>query len=948
MRVRVLGQVEAAGPDGRMAPVGSPNQQVILAMLAAAGGGTVPPDRLVDALWGDDPPPSADRSLRSYVSRLRKMLGGALAAGPGGYTLDLSPDEVDLLWFEHLAAQARTAAGARALETLDAALDLWRGRPFGDAVDVPALVPTVVRLGELHAWLREARAAALLALGRYAEAVAAAEELVAEAPLREGSWVTLIDALAGANRAAEALRTYQRAAQTLAEAGLEPSSRLRRAESAVFEHEAPPIKAGTLPRRPATALVGRSADVEHLEGLMRTAQLITLVGPGGVGKTRLALELASRVAPRHEWGARMVALSSLRDPTAVPAVAVDALGIAMEDAEPLDALRRVGALDLFVVIDNCEHLIEGAATVVESLLAGGMRVRIVATSRERLGVDGEHVWSVAPLELVDADSPAIRLFVDRARAARPRLDLDASDIDVVRRIVRRLDGLPLAIEMAAARAATLPLPELAARLDENLDLLRSARPAAARHQTLGAVVEWSEALLDDDERAILGDFSAFAGSVTADDVAAVSGRSDALDTLCRLADRSLIVVDPRGDKAGFSMLETIRAHVRSRLLDMDRRADLARRHAAHVAEVAAGADAALRTPQEGAAAQRLEQLLPEFRAAHEWARDHDIARAAEISACLHLFAQSRLRAEPLEWAARLVDHIPNGDVRGAAAAIVHASAAQQAAHGGRFRAAEALAQRGIELGGDASETCYPLELLADVQSFEGRLDEAVRTSRESLRRAKPSGDNHFVVLATVGISLALAYRGDHAAAKETLAAPKLDPAMLSPSDAGWLAYCEGEITLDRDPERALAALARAIHLADSVGNRYVGGVARVSDCSLRARAGDTSEALAAFGDVIRHWRRSGSVTFQITTLRNLIVLLQRVGAAREAAELTGTVEHLQPGSPYGEESRRLADAVAWLETTLGGQLDASRAVGAQRNVDDAAATALSWIDRLLR
>lgn len=940
--------MEAAGPDGRMVAVGSRNQQVILAMLTAANGGTVPVDQLIDALWGDDPPASAERSLRTYVSRLRKVLGDALAARPGGYALDLAPDEVDLLRFEQLAAQARMGTGAQSLETLDGALELWRGRPFGDAVDVPGLVPTVVRLGELHASLREARGAALLKLGRYAEAVAAAEELVAEAPLREGSWVILIDALAGADRAAEALRTYQRAVQTLAEAGLEPSQQLRRAEAAVFEDTAPSIKAGTIPGRPTTALVGRSDDVEHLEGLLRTAQLITLVGPGGVGKTRLALELASRIAPRHEWGARMVGLSSLTDPAAVPAVAVDSLGIAVEDAPPLDALRRVGALDLLVVIDNCEHLIDQAATVIESLLAGGAGVRIVATSRERLGVDGEHVWSVAPLELVAADSPAIRLFVDRARAARPRIRFDDADIEVVRRIVRRLDGLPLAIEMAAARAATLPLPELTARLDENLDLLRAARPADARHQTLGAVVEWSEALLDDDERALLADFSVFAGSVTADDVAAVAGRSDALDGLCRLADRSLIVADPRGDRAAFSMLETVRAHVRSRMVRVERRDDLARRHAAHVAEVAAQADEALRTPQEGAAGRRLDQLLPELRAAHEWARDHDLAVAAAISASLHVFAQSRLRAEPLEWAAQLAQQLPNSGVGGAAAAIVYASAAHQAAYSGKFQSAAQLAERGIELGDDAAETCYPLELLSDVRSFEGRLDEAVQTSGELLRRAKRSGDYHFIVLGTVGMTLPLAYRGDHSAAEETLAAVELDPSMLSPSDAGWLAYCHGEITLDRDPVRALASLARAIQLADSVGHRYLGGVARVSDCSLRARAGDTTEALAAFGDVIRHWRRSGSVTFQITTLRNLIVLLQRVGAAREAAELSGTVERLQLVPPYGEESRRLADADAWLETTLGDELVALRAVGAARSIDDAAAIALSWIDHLLR
>ncbi|HEX6312413.1 MAG TPA: BTAD domain-containing putative transcriptional regulator, partial [Acidimicrobiia bacterium] len=916
MRIRVLGQVAAVDGAGEIVRIGSRSQRIVLATLAAAGGDTVGADRLIDALWGDDPPRTAEHSLRTYVSRLRRTLGDAIAIRPAGYALALDTNDVDALRFEKLVRDGTAATGDRALPLLDEALELWGGAPFGDVADTGPLLGAAVRLGELHSAARERRAAVLLAAGHVAEAVAAAEQLLADEPLREGTWAVLVEALARAGRAAEALRAYQRAASALTGAGLEPSPRLRQAEALALEGAPAEVEASDRGRplpTPATSLVGRDRDLDGLEHLLGSARVVTLTGPGGVGKTRLALEVARRIASSSDTEVRWVELAKVDDPASVASAIADALALAIENEAPLDALGRIGGLELLVVLDNCEHVVDEAAAVTEVIVTGGDHARVLATSRERLGVDGEYTWAVAPLELTGPDAPAHRLLTERIRAIRPTLALDESDRPILDRIARRLDGLPLAIEMAAARVATLPLDEIADRLDDQLDLLHgSRRNRVPRHRTLTAVVEWSEALLDDEERALFADLSVFAGPVAADDVSAVTGRPAALDTLCRLADRSLVVSDIDGTRARFGMLETIRDHARTRLAASGRARGLASRHAEHFVAAAEAADHDLRTPHERDAAHRFDELLPELRAAHRWARTDDLDLAVRLSAALHLFAQSRLRDEIGQWATFVAPELLAAGIEGDLAAIVLASAAQRCVSIGDLASASALAERGIAAARNSAARAYPLEQLGDIRTFEGRLDDAAAAGRELVAIGNESADPHVLVTGVIGVSLPEAYAGRHGEAERVLSSCGLDHRALSPSDRAWLSYAEGEIVLDRDPQRALAALGRAIELADSVGNRYVGGVARVSDCSLRARAGDVAGALDAFGSVIRHWRRCGATIHQLTTLRNLVVLLQRVGAAHEVAELLGAVRSLELRPTYGDEAARLDASEAWV------------------------------------
>ena len=939
MLVRILGPVDVVDDCGGVLAIGSRSQRLVLAALACQRGDAVRADRLADALWGDEPPPTAAQSLRTYVSRLRRLLGDTVTIHPDGYALAA---EVDAVRFEGLLAGAASRGGRAALGPLDEALALWRGPAFGDLAEIEILRGAALRLDELRLAAREARVPALTAAGHAAEAVAAGEELVAEHPLREGAWAALVEALAGADRVAEALRAYQRAAEALADAGLEPSQRLRQTEARVLTESAPKLEQRALPVA-TSSLVGRADDLDALAQLLATSRVVTLTGPGGVGKTRLATELVARVGPAHEWGARLVELSRVLDPAAVAQTVVDGLGLVVDSGSPEAALRRAGTLDVLVVLDNCEHVVDAAARVALLLVSGGERITVLTTSREALGVDGEHIWPVHPLQVGGVGSPAFDLFVRRARAARPDLRVSGDKADAVKRIVARLDGLPLAIEMAAARATTLPLPELAAMLEDRLDILSARRrPGEARHRTLAAVVEWSEDLLDEDDRTLFADLSVFPGLAEVDDIAAVTAHPSPLDALCRLAERSMLVADTSGRRARFGMLAPVRAHAADRVAASGRAGRLARRHAEHILEAAMAADLVLRTPEEAAGHARMAALMDDVRVAYRWSRAHDVAIAIRLCGALYHYAQSRLWGEPLAWAAELVPALTPVD-RDPAAAVVFAAAAQWAVNCGSLLEASALAERGAALAVGRPAQVHPLLLLADVHGYEGRLAAAAETGHRALLVARDVGDLAAEVAARTNIALAEAYAGRHVEAEAVLGQDIAWP-RLAPSEQGWLSYAEGEVVLDRDPHRALAALDRAVALADSVDNRFLGGVARVSSCSLRARAGDPREALDAFASIIEHWRRQRSLKYQLTTLRNLVVALQRVGLTGEAAELLGSVQAATVAPSYGEEASRLAVARGRITSELG--QDEARLrfeAGARRTVDEAAAVALGWL-----
>ena len=950
MRVRVLGAIEIFDSQGAALALGSPNQRRVLAALVARLGQTVTIDSLVDALW-DEPPVSALTSLRTYISRLRRHLGESLVSRGAGWSLDLAAADIDAGRFEQLIRTAAQASGHAAVACLDKALALWQGPAFAEFADLSIVRAEARRLEVMRSAACESRAHELLAAGEVARAISAAEAFVVDEPLLEGGWVTLIRALSAAAQPAEALRAYQRATAALAEAGLEPSVQLRDAERDVLAGSPVPIvhprgrtrtSDAARPVHYASSFVGREADRDHLRALLGRSRLVTLVGPGGVGKTRLAMELARELVDDRDLDVRVVELASVDDAQSVAAAVVSALGLSVEGRSPTDALRRAGELDVILLLDNAEHVVDECATTVRHLIGGGPALRVLVTSRERLAVDGEHVWTVAPLATADHASPAVDLFIDRARAVYPTLDIDRI-ADAATIIVRRLDGLPLAIEMAAAQLSSVGLDELRDRLDERLDLLRSPnRTPVERHRSLDALLRWSEALLDDEHAETLAALSVFAGSVTLDDIVGVLG-PEAADRVRTLAERSLVSVDRGQSPVRFWLLETVRTYATARLAQRGLAESARRQHARWFARLAETADARLRTVDEAGAVRVFETSFAEVRAAHRWAREAEPDLAAGLSAHLHTYAQTRLIDEPLQWAEALVEAIGDDGEYGPS---LLASAATRAANGGNLARARSVAERAVALAGTTRFALPALEALCDTALYEGRLDDVIDAGRRLADLADVHGDTHYGTVGRIDCAVAASYRGDPDVDVDALAA--FDSPALCPSARGWLAYAIGECQLDRAPDEALERLDQAVAFARSVGNTFLEGVALVSSSSLRARVGQTHESLVAFADVIGHWMRLANHTHLLTTLRNLTTLLMRLGASTEAAELLGSCER-DDVPTYGPEAAQLDRIRNWARAELGAAaFDRHHGIGARRTLTEASRWALDWIDESIR
>ncbi|GAA2133576.1 BTAD domain-containing putative transcriptional regulator [Actinomadura napierensis] len=561
MRVGVLGPLAVADRD-RDVPVGGARLRALMTRLALEPGRTVPADALVRALWPDGGPADPVHALQALVSRLRRCLpDGCLRSVAGGYVLDVPDEAVDALTFERLAREGgralRDGDAERAAGLLRDALALWRGDALADAARLPFAEAAAVRLEELRVAATEDRVAADLATGADpARLVAELEELAARHPLRERVRVLLVEALHRGGRAAEALVVFERFRGVLAdELGADPGAELREAYLAVLR--AVPVERvrGNL-RVPSTSFVGREDERAWIGRRLWDGRLVTLVGPGGAGKTRLATTVAAELAGRFPGGVWFVGLAAA-GPDEVRRAVADVLGEGT--GRLVEALSADATL---ILLDNCEHVVEAAARLADELLGRCPGLRILATSRERLGVDGEALCPVPPLDVAES----VRLFGERAAVVRPGFQ---GDPEVVAEVCRRLDGLPLAIELAAARLRSMPLDQLSARLDDRFRLLAGgSRTALPRHRTLRAVVAWSWDLLDEKDRRFAARLSVFPGTITPDTAKWVGGRDEPLDALDSLADRSLLqAID--GPEPRFRMLETIREYGRERPADAD-------------------------------------------------------------------------------------------------------------------------------------------------------------------------------------------------------------------------------------------------------------------------------------------------------------------------------------------------------------------------------------------
>ena len=575
VELRVLGALEVVDGGGPV-PLPAAKHRRLLASLVVANARTLSADELIDAVWGETPPASARKLLQVYISQLRKALPDSvrIRTRPPGYGLELPAGSLDAERFEQLTAEAAAALEggnpSLAASLAERGLALWRGRAYADVAYDDFARTEASRLEELRLVASELRLCARLELGRDTDAMGEVLALAAEHPLRESLQELGMLALYRAGRQSEALELYAATRSRLRdELGLEPGPKLRALQRRILE-QSPDLELAleldeggisALPESP-TALVGRREELEGLRALLRGGtRLVTLTGAGGSGKTRLALEVAREQASSYANGAALVELAPLGDPAlTVPTIAA-ALGVAELPGKPLleSLVAALQPRELLLVLDNAEHVRDAAPAFVE-LVRRAPRLTVLVTSRAVLHVSGEHVFPVGPL----ADDDAVELFVRRARATDRSFVSTTETDEVVRDICRRLDGLPLALELAAARVRVLDVRTLLERLSSRLTLLTGGpRDLPARQQTLSETIAWSANLLSERELEVFAALSVFPAGATLAAAEAVGGAD--LDVLATLVDHYLVRRDDPAAEQRFSQLETIREYARGRL-----------------------------------------------------------------------------------------------------------------------------------------------------------------------------------------------------------------------------------------------------------------------------------------------------------------------------------------------------------------------------------------------
>jgi predicted ATPase/DNA-binding SARP family transcriptional activator len=933
----LLGPVEVRS-DGRAVELTSASQRLVLAMLLLEANRLVPAHRLIDELWGEELPADPPAALRTQLSRLRRALGpagGSLVTADGGYRLGLERHQLDATRFEDALAEVSQAAasqttGEQDLAILDEALGLWRGPALAEFVGRPFARAEAVRLDELRVTARERRAELVLSLGRAEDAVADLQAIVAEHPDRERARGLLMRALYQSGRPTDALATFRSWRGYLSEdLGLDPSPALERIEQDILRHAVP--MAESVPRHahrelplPVTTFVGREEDRLAVTELLGEVRLLTLHGPGGVGKTRLALEAVARIGTRYRDGICFCDLATIARPASVTRAIATAAGVSERAFRRLDdqLIEALAGREQLLVLDNCEHVADGIAIIAERLLRETRNITVLATSRERLGVEGEHVWPVTPLPADSPGSPAMRLFHDRARAVDPAAVCETEDIEAIADLCAGLDGLPLAIELAAARLPGTTVRELASSLQDRFGLLTSRRRADSRHRSLRAVVDWSYQLLTTAEQRLFDELSVFSGWFDIGAARAVAaGDDDGTDVarlVLHLVDCSLITADRDGGAARYRLLETLRDYGLERLEERGE-LDAARgRHARWASALVTAAASGLSGAGEAGWAARLDSHIGDLRAAHSWLTGHDTELSLRMCAELHWYALLGCRSEVFRWA----------EVSAAAAAgsrspfypQVLGSAAWGAVYRGDLQAADTAAHAALDAARDLAPITgrRALQALGDLAIYTGDLDSAADRYRHSYDLSVQAGDWLDAAWDAGSAGVALAY-GDHLAEAGRLASQGRDAAVRSgaPSALALVLAVMGEMTAETDPVQARQHSQRAVELAQSAGSRLIAGFAEVSLATQHARHGEPAAALRYYHQVISQWRQAGTWTPLWVTLRTLIDLLARVGACHDAATLYGAAASASSGAPpYGADADLMRQTAALLREQL--------------------------------
>jgi predicted ATPase/DNA-binding SARP family transcriptional activator/Tfp pilus assembly protein PilF len=864
LHIALAGRV-AVETDGAALDAGGLGRlgRVALAYLVAERHRPVTRDELAEVLWGDHLPRSWETSLRGVALRLRGLLGAAglvptealtSAYGcwqlqlPAATVVDVETVPVDLARAEQALAEGR-AEGARTLAEGAAAV---AGRGFLPEAAGPWVERRQAELRELHQRALETAADAAADAGDWAGALHLAEEAVEVAPLRESAYLRLMKAHAGAGNRGEALRAYERCRRVLAEElGVSPSPSTEAAYVALLGEEPEGPAPAPTPQEtpgpglplPLTRLVGRDDELAAIEKALAGARLLTLTGTGGVGKTRLALAAAADLAGGYADGACFVELAPLADPALLPQQVLTALGLREETGQPPAAtlVAHLRARHVLLVLDNCEHLVASAATLVESVLRACPRVAVLATSREPLGVPGEATWRVPSL----SPAGAMALFTERAQGVRPDFVVTETTAPALAQLCRRLDNIPLAIELAAARTSALSVEEIAERLDDRFRLLSGgARTAVPRQQTLRAMVDWTYDALSDAERRVFDRLAVFGSSFDLEAAEQVVGDNEVLDVLTGLVNKSLVVAERpgAGGRTRYRLLETMRLYARERLAESGDASEVRTRHLARAVAIATEAQAAVDGPDQAAVLDRLEAEHDDLRVALAWGTSGgDPEPALRLAVALGRFWEVRGHlSEGRSWLEGALAAGGGGDLPGLRAAALN-SAAVLAQHQGDYNASRGLYEHSLALRrrlDDRLGTAAALVGLGNLAALQGRLDAARDLFSESLAIGRDLDHDRVVAASLTNLGWVAHGRGDLRGAR---------------------AMYEEALDVRRrqgDGHGTAMVLANLGDLALQQGDLGTSHALHTEGLDLRRRLGDRSgvaDSLAALGKVALAW-----------------------------------------------------------------------------------------------
>ncbi|MDN5794329.1 MAG: hypothetical protein L0H79_01090 [Intrasporangium sp.] len=964
LRFGVLGPLEVH-LDGVAVRVSPGRQRAMLACLLVRVGRPVPADVLIEAAWCDDLPQDPRAAVHTVVSRLRSTLGtGVISSAAAGYALAVAADEVDAGLFEALCADAWSAPAERAAGLLREALGLWRGAAYEESADRDFAAPEAQRLERLRLDATEEHAAAVMELGRHEEAVAELEVLLARQPFREHAVELLMTTLYRAGRQADALARYRAHRELLAEElGLEPSLVLRDLESRILGHALP---VGSDSRTPlaapawmdlSTGFFDRDRVLADLVAAVGTNRLVTVTGVGGVGKTRLVAQALPILSEQARTPITVVELARVQ-PGRVSTAVADALGLGVPSrAVTDDVLEYLGFARATLVLDNCEHLRDEVARFADAVGRQCPRVSLVATSRHRLGTSLERVVPLVPLPTVvrgagvgaAAGDPAVRLFTDRVTRLRPSFALTPENVGSVVEICRRLDGLPLALELAASRAATLGVEAVLGQLDTD--------PSAAPLRDLRSVVGWSVGLLTGEQRRLLARLTVFARSFGFEDVVRVAaqlgsceGERGVLGALEELAESNLLVSEFRGADVRFRMLALVRAYAAELLSASGEEGPARLAHAQWARSVAERAAYDWVSGKAAAASRRLGDAGPDLNAVLRWALEVgrlDLAAAitGAVGRCMHWLAGLELGDLAVETARRC-------EAAGAGPELAPglAAGAMTSALRGDLDQTRRFAEAAFD-SSQADEVGLLAGIALAVATFyTGDHEESVsRLQAVSNLAGLPAG---YLAEAHVTRSLLACAHDDPSTAREEVSTALLcAETARAEAPRAFALYASGEIEAREDPERGAAQFREAAAEADRIGAAQVSQVARLALFAVLVRRDRHDEALHLVVPLLRDVLRSGTWPQVWTSLRVAAELLSERGRREDAVLLLSAADAAPSAPPLvGDDVSRYATLTAGLRAGLGSavvdRISAVAAVVPRSRVVDRALGLLTDLDEL--